>query len=626
MDALKGLFLTKEHDSPKTVSATAKQNVASGGGKNSGKKRTAASTKTLYGQLPASSWLSALQLSQWDNIAGPRIDCLWDGVERITDELQSYASRHTLVSGDSPPPPAVPHVAPPSGPIDTKFHVFSDLGFMIVACVFDALPLSDAAAAGPCPPVQQPVRHSLALVVRTEHLARYLHLHSVVDDRLRQLVELHRALISQCVRDEALAALSAAVGSVLVSLEALFVSRWLPPLLSPTGPSGHPLVSPSSSQAASSAGSSNSSLHAVSPPPPPYYSPPPHAQSSAPPPPLFTAAVVSGGSAAFGGTMFAAANGPLVDMEFVARVVTSHLATHGYTVVSATCEQHVPWVNMYVDSLALLDVCPGGRQRSARVAAGQRPGYVPDLVLQGVVLPAGSAGLTDAELITARQPCTIVDVSAHDVRQTLPCHEFAVLRADYLQAQREWRCAGRARPGHWAGADSLQRPVKSAAPCVERLLQELVRLPDVLREACLQQFMCRLTRRAVLLIKFVAAEQRQASRRAASLAPGSGVLHADSPALSAPTASAVSAAGGGRPGGGGTQPPPPTAATSAATTTTLEAAAVRRLRTALELVDSEADFQLVIGVAEALAPGVLLALAGNPHDIELKFLELFESF
>jgi len=57
----------------------------------------------------------------------------------------------------------------------------------------------------------------------------------------------------------------------------------------------------------------------------------------------------------------------------------------------------------------------------------------------------------------------------------------------------------------------------------------------------------------------------------------------------------------------------------------LEASIVKKIRLDLEM-SSEADFSIVLGIAEKLSPGIYVALAGDPASIELKFVELFESF
>lgn len=41
-------------------------------------------------------------------------------------------------------------------------------------------------------------------------------------------------------------------------------------------------------------------------------------------------------------------------------------------------------------------------------------------------------------------------------------------------------------------------------------------------------------------------------------------------------------------------------------------------------MSSEQDFSVLLGIAEKLAPGTYVTLAGDPTAIEEKFIELFE--
>jgi hypothetical protein len=57
----------------------------------------------------------------------------------------------------------------------------------------------------------------------------------------------------------------------------------------------------------------------------------------------------------------------------------------------------------------------------------------------------------------------------------------------------------------------------------------------------------------------------------------------------------------------------------------LEASVVKKIRIDLDIT-TEADFSVLLGIAEKLEPGIYVALAGDPASIEEKFVELFESF
>ena len=49
------------------------------------------------------------------------------------------------------------------------------------------------------------------------------------------------------------------------------------------------------------------------------------------------------------------------------------------------------------------------------------------------------------------------------------------------------------------------------------------------------------------------------------------------------------------------------------------------MRDALELKDGE-DYNVMLGIAEKLAPGIYVKIAGDPESMEERFMELFENF
>lgn len=57
----------------------------------------------------------------------------------------------------------------------------------------------------------------------------------------------------------------------------------------------------------------------------------------------------------------------------------------------------------------------------------------------------------------------------------------------------------------------------------------------------------------------------------------------------------------------------------------LEVGTIQSIRDDLKL-SADADFLVVLGVAEKLSPGIYLILAGDPLLMEERFMELFESF
>lgn len=59
--------------------------------------------------------------------------------------------------------------------------------------------------------------------------------------------------------------------------------------------------------------------------------------------------------------------------------------------------------------------------------------------------------------------------------------------------------------------------------------------------------------------------------------------------------------------------------------TVLELETIQRIRQDLKL-SADADFLVILGVAEKLSPGIYTTLAGDPLLMEERFIELFESF
>ena len=75
--------------------------------------------------LQGNRWISSMQLGLWDNTCGPRIDTVWSGVDEVSDEVRSYAVRLTLSAeiGQTS--------AQANALVDTKFHLFAELGYII---------------------------------------------------------------------------------------------------------------------------------------------------------------------------------------------------------------------------------------------------------------------------------------------------------------------------------------------------------------------------------------------------------------------------------------------------------------------------------------------------------------
>jgi len=249
------------------------------------------------------------------------------------------------------------------------------------------------------------------------------------------------------------------------------------------------------------------------------------------------------------------------EFDFLAKAITSHMQTHGCTVITGNDEIVI---NKFVDTLSLL-ISGAEKKRSARVVPNR--GYVPDLVLQGIVGPV----ISDERVIQSTLPTTLIDLQQMTIKQTHPFHEYAVLRREFLNMEIEKLVSMKSKDNLWTTQDGLFHPIKASAACVEKLLTETFRLPMELREGFIVQYLRLLSRRAVVMIKYVEAELEKAK----------------SP--------------------------------------NLEASIVKKIRSDLDLT-AESDFAVLLGIAEKLSPGMYVALAGDPASIEAKFVELFESF
>jgi hypothetical protein len=473
--------------------------------------------------LPA-SWITACQLSVWDNIAGPKVQQLWIGVDVPTDELCVTVARHSLAGDIAPPEPDV---------IESTLQVFAKFDAAALSTVFSA-----KHRRGLC-------KHSFSLLVHSRHLPRLMALQHVFVDRVRQLVRLLAALLDRAPTPaSALAHFHGALDDALVHLERLVVDALPTPHINDT------FLSPLAART--------------------------------------------------------------VDALFVARAVTSTLQTHGCAVVAGSAD--VARINMFISSL-LVFLPPADLARSAfarppsdvvermaRASADSaqaiphpaRSQYVPNLMVQGIVDTSPSdagegvggsstAGLSRSAVLASLLPTTLILVDARVVRQAPPYAVYLRTRAEFDNAAIDRAVSGALSDGApvagttsgagvgIGGADDVFRSVTEVAPCVQRLLEDTLSLPFDLRLAYISMSMRLLTRKAVLLVKFVEASTRDGSA------------------------------------------------------TTVPEHLVKRLRADLGARDA-ADFSVLLGIAERLRPGSYHALGGDPSYIEEQLLDMFESF
>ncbi|PRP80754.1 hypothetical protein PROFUN_11494 [Planoprotostelium fungivorum] len=181
--------------------------------------------------------------------------------------------------------------------------------------------------------------------------------------------------------------------------------------------------------------------------------------------------------------------------EFISRVVTSHLQTHGSTIIIGSDPERI---NTFIDSLCMFNISWNERHRSSHCRSPST--FIPDLAIQGVV----TTTISEEEVIQSMLPSTVVDLNTFIVKQTPPFHEYNILRKNYLRSQLDSRDKS-LQENPWK-AQELFRVVKTGAPLVDKLLGELYGCPTYLRTPFLVQSVKLLVRKAIQLIRYVQAE------------------------------------------------------------------------------------------------------------------------
>lgn len=424
-----------------------------------------------------SSWLSACQLSVWDNIAGPKVQQLWIGVDVPSDELQVTVARHSLAGDVAPPLPNA---------VDATLQVFSKFDAVALSTVFSA-----KHRRGLC-------KHSLSLLLHTRHLPRLVAVQHVFVDRVALLVRQLAALLDAAASPaRALALFGSLLDSAVVQLERLAVDALPAPSLADT------FLSASASR----------SLDAA-----------------------FVARAVTSMLQTHGCVVVAgSANVPRINMfiaslqlfappddwarsAFAAAPPADHVERLARAFVDSAHAVPPPARSQYVPNLLVQGVVDVAH--AADGAEGQ-PGSL-------------TAGLSPAAVMSSLLPTTLVLLDARTVRQTARYADFLRQRAECDAAAIE-RAAAAAAADSAEGAtastaaataaaaagasaaaaappaEGLFRTVTEVAPCVHRMLEDALSLPHYLRAPYVTTSVRSLTRKAALLVKFVEAATRDGS-------------------------------------------------------------------------------------------------------------------
>ncbi len=185
------------------------------------RKRQNKPSKAEVRQLDVSPWLGTLVLGLWDNTCGPRIDQVWLGRAEAShdDELLSYAVRLTLAS-------EIGAAEQLSSALTQKFHLFAELGTMIVSTSFGVAHAEGA------------FKYALIVLCDAALLPRYLELADIVQDRMFRLASAIQQLLE---RRLPAAGHAAHLRRFMGHLDALFAcGPSLPPALHPSA-GGPPL-------------------------------------------------------------------------------------------------------------------------------------------------------------------------------------------------------------------------------------------------------------------------------------------------------------------------------------------------------------------------------------------------
>ncbi|CAO3695675.1 unnamed protein product [Umbelopsis ramanniana] len=121
----------------------------------------------------------------------------------------------------------------------------------------------------------------------------------------------------------------------------------------------------------------------------------------------------------------------MFDNDFVARLITSHLQTHGSTLVVGT---NITTMNMVINTLALF-LFPEERDRSSHTRKEHQ--YMPDLYAQGVlaqVVDQMDANL-DFLVLESPEPTTLVDLSRLTIEQTAVLPEYSRVRTEFYRLE-----------------------------------------------------------------------------------------------------------------------------------------------------------------------------------------------
>ncbi|XP_041476202.1 guanine nucleotide exchange C9orf72-like [Lytechinus variegatus] len=198
-------------------------------------------------------------------------------------------------------------------------------------------------------------------------------------------------------------------------------------------------------------------------------------------------------------TIFAAGQGKQLDVQFTRKAIASHLQTCGCSVVIGNSKEEV---NMMLSTLSMF-LTPDERKCSVYLKDEKQIEYQRDLLLQGFIKDKINLSDYGRDIMASRYPTTLVDMSALEVKQTLPYNEHDYWRHEALiwELQSLWLDSQETLP-------VLKFSSLEPETLITSFLKEIFLLyPQCgIREAYIDQFQRILDRRAIALIKYVECE------------------------------------------------------------------------------------------------------------------------
>jgi len=449
--------------------------------------------------------IETIMVTYWDNICGPKVEKVWTDKPK-DPEFLLYISKHTL-NGEM--------FRQTIAEIESKFYVLGDQGIAVTSFIFN----------GFSSPGNQN-KFAVCIIVPVEYLKAYIAFYPIVLNRIpfmiRKLVAYQRKAPSAASTSSSLAQLNAMPNASTTTLK---------PQRTPIEKLAYLLV--------------------------PFAIDLQEALNSGLPTEI-----------KLNDTIFGPLYENVIDKTFLKKVITSHIQTHGCTVIVGH-DLHI--VNTLILSLALF-LSPADQQRCC-LAKKEYRRYRPGFFIQGFSYGEDILDeLSDFNLIQAPYPTTVIDLTQNLVQQVSQYNLFLNLKKERMDFEIEQLLKDES--AHLSTQpQGILNSVKEPSQFVHRLITEVYRLPHCLRLPYISQSNRLLTRKAVALIKYVECEMSSAE--------------VPIPSLAQPT--------------------------------------LKKIMQDLSLSE-QSLFLMVLGVAEKLQPGTYHRTLGDPLSMEDKFREMIDSF